>query len=54
MRKDLGICLAQARQSGASLPVAAIVDQFYAELEAMGGSHWDTSSLVRRLRRPGS
>jgi 3-hydroxyisobutyrate dehydrogenase len=53
MRKDLGICLAEARRSGASLPVAALIDQFYAEIEAMGGTHWDTSSLVRRLRRAG-
>jgi len=51
MRKDLGICLAQARACGATLPMTALVDQFYAELEAMGGTQWDTSSLVRRLRR---
>ena len=49
MRKDLGICLDEARRSGASLPVAALVDQFYAEVVAMGGSRWDTSSLVARL-----
>ena len=49
MRKDLGIALAEARRSGASLPVAALVDQLYAEVEALGGSRWDTSSLLARL-----
>jgi 3-hydroxyisobutyrate dehydrogenase-like beta-hydroxyacid dehydrogenase len=51
MRKDLGICLDEARRNGASLPVAALVDQFYADIQAMGGGRWDTSSLIRRLRR---
>jgi len=51
MRKDLDICLAEARRNGATLPVTALVDQFYAEVQAMGGNRWDTSSLVRRLRR---
>jgi 3-hydroxyisobutyrate dehydrogenase/2-hydroxy-3-oxopropionate reductase len=51
MRKDLGICLAEARRNGASLPVTALVDQFYAEIEAMGGKRWDTSSLLARLHR---
>ncbi|KQT86183.1 NAD(P)-dependent oxidoreductase [Aurantimonas sp. Leaf443] len=51
MRKDLGICLAEARSNGASLPVAALVDQFYGEIEAMGGKRWDTSSLLARLSR---
>lgn len=51
MRKDLGICLATARDVGASLPVTALVDQFYAEVQAMGGNRWDTSSLIRRLTR---
>lgn len=51
MRKDLSICLAEARRSGARLPVAALVDQFYAEVEAMGGKRWDTSSLIARLER---
>jgi 3-hydroxyisobutyrate dehydrogenase len=51
MRKDLGICLATARETGASLPVTALVDQFYAEVQAMGGGRWDTSSLIRRLTR---
>jgi len=50
MRKDLGICLAQARETGASLPVTALIDQFYADIQAMGGGRWDTSSLIRRLR----
>ncbi|MFC3677345.1 NAD(P)-dependent oxidoreductase [Ferrovibrio xuzhouensis] len=49
MRKDLGICLAEARRNGASLPVAALVDQFYAEVQQMGGNRWDTSSLIARL-----
>jgi 3-hydroxyisobutyrate dehydrogenase-like beta-hydroxyacid dehydrogenase len=51
MRKDLGICLAEARNNGASLPVAALVDQFYAEVQRMGGGRWDTSSLIARLMR---
>jgi 3-hydroxyisobutyrate dehydrogenase len=49
MRKDLGLVLAQARETGASLPVTALVDQFYADIEKMGGSRQDTSSLIRRL-----
>ena len=49
MRKDLGICLAAARGNGASLPVAALVDQFYAEVESMNGARWDTSSLFARM-----
>ncbi len=49
MRKDLGIVLAEARRSGASLPLTALVDQFYAEVQQMGGSRWDTSSLIARL-----
>jgi 3-hydroxyisobutyrate dehydrogenase len=51
MRKDLGICLDAAREFGASLPVTALVDQFYAEVQAMGGGRNDTSSLIRRLPR---
>jgi 3-hydroxyisobutyrate dehydrogenase len=51
MRKDLGLCLDEARNNGAPLPVAALVDQFYAEVQAMGGGRWDTSSLIRRLRK---
>ncbi len=50
MRKDLGLALEEGRQNGSSLPVAALVDQFYAEVEAMGGRRWDTSSLIARLR----
>ena len=50
MRKDLGLCLDEARRNGAPLPVAALVDQFYSEIQAMGGQRWDTSSLIRRLR----
>jgi len=50
MRKDVGICLAQAKQSGARLPVTALVDQFYAHLEARGGKRWDsTASLIQLL-----
>jgi 3-hydroxyisobutyrate dehydrogenase len=51
MRKDLSICIAEARRSGANLPVAALVDQFYAEVQKMGGSRWDTSALLARLDR---
>ena len=54
MRKDLGICLDEARRNGASLPLAALIDQFYADVIAMGGARWDTSSLVERLRRAAS
>jgi 3-hydroxyisobutyrate dehydrogenase len=49
MRKDLGIVLDEARKNGAALPVTALVDQFYAEVENMGGKRWDTSSLFARL-----
>ena len=49
MRKDLGICLDEARRNGARLPVAALVDQFYSDVQAMGGGRWDTSSLIARL-----
>ena len=51
MRKDLGIVLDEARKNGAHLPVTALVDQFYSEVQKMGGSRWDTSSLVARLER---
>ena len=50
MRKDLGICLAAARDNGAALPVTALVDQFYSRIQARGGGRWDTSSLIRLLR----
>jgi len=50
MRKDLGIALEEARRNGARLPVTALVDQFYADIQAAGGRRDDTSSLVKRLR----
>ena len=50
MRKDLGIALGQAREIGVSLPVTAIVDQFYADVQQLGGGRWDTSSLIQRFR----
>jgi 3-hydroxyisobutyrate dehydrogenase-like beta-hydroxyacid dehydrogenase len=53
MRKDLGLVLDEARRNGAQLPATALVDQFYAEVQAMGGQRWDTSSLLRRLHKPG-
>ncbi len=49
MRKDLGLVLDEARRNGARLPVTAVVDQFYADVQAMGGQRWDTSSLIKRL-----
>jgi 3-hydroxyisobutyrate dehydrogenase len=51
MRKDLGICLNEAKRNGANLPVTALVDQFYSEVQSMGGKRWDTSSLIARLNR---
>jgi 3-hydroxyisobutyrate dehydrogenase len=51
MRKDLSICLDEARRTGAHLPVAALVDQFYSEVQEMGGKRWDTSSLIARLEK---
>ena len=53
MRKDLGIALEEARGNGAKLPLTALVDQFYADVQAMGGRRWDTSSLIARLERQG-
>jgi len=50
MRKDLGICLQTANEIGASLPVTALIDQFYKDVQNTGGGRWDTSSLIRRLR----
>ena len=50
MRKDLGICLDEANNSGASLPLTALVDQFYKDVQKLGGGRWDTSSLIKRLR----
>jgi 3-hydroxyisobutyrate dehydrogenase len=49
MRKDLGLVLDEARRNGAALPVTALVDQFYADVQAAGHGRWDTSSLVTRL-----
>ena len=51
MRKDLGICLSEADRNGASLPVTALVDQFYKDVQQMGGSRWDTSALLARLEK---
>ena len=51
MRKDLGLVIDEARRNGAQLPVTALVDQFYAEVQALGGARWDTSSLIRRLKK---
>ncbi len=53
MRKDLGICLATANENGASLPVTALVDQFYKDVQKLGGGRWDTSSLLKRLKAMG-
>src|SRR5690606_10073995 len=50
MRKDLGICLEEADSNGAALPVTALVDQFYKDVQLKGGGRWDTSSLITRLR----
>ncbi len=49
MRKDIAICLDEARRNGAHLPATALIDQFYSEVQAMGGKRWDTSSLIARL-----
>ena len=51
MRKDLGICLEEADRNGAKLPITALIDQFYKEIQGMGGNRWDTSSLLARLER---
>jgi len=53
MRKDLGICLETANETGASLPITALVDQFYKDVQKLGGGRWDTSSLIARLRAMG-
>jgi 3-hydroxyisobutyrate dehydrogenase len=53
MRKDLGICLSAGDEIGASLPVTALVDQFYKDVQKMGGGRWDTSSLIKRLKALG-
>jgi len=51
MRKDLGLCLEESKHNGARLPVTALVDQFYADVQSMGGGRWDTSSLIKRLNQ---
>jgi len=53
MRKDLGICIEEAEKNGADLPVTKLVDKFYADVQALGGGRWDTSSLIRRLNKRG-
>ena len=50
MRKDLGLVLDEAKRNGSRVPVTALVDQFYADVQQMGGNRWDTSSLIKRLR----
>jgi 3-hydroxyisobutyrate dehydrogenase-like beta-hydroxyacid dehydrogenase len=50
MRKDLGLVLDEAKRNGAALPVTALVDQFYADVQRQGGGRWDTSSLITRLK----
>ncbi|HMN56553.1 MAG TPA: NAD(P)-dependent oxidoreductase, partial [Ottowia sp.] len=50
MRKDLGLLLGEAQRNGARLPVTALIDQFYADVQAMGGGRWDTSALIKRLK----
>jgi 3-hydroxyisobutyrate dehydrogenase-like beta-hydroxyacid dehydrogenase len=50
MRKDLAFALEEARRNGAQLPATALVDQFYADIQRLGGNRWDTSSLIRRLK----
>jgi 3-hydroxyisobutyrate dehydrogenase-like beta-hydroxyacid dehydrogenase len=52
MRKDLGICLEESKRNGARLPVTALVDQFYAQIQQRGGKRWDTSSLIHLLAHP--
>ena len=50
MRKDLGMCLDEARRNGSLLPMSALVNEFYGKIQAVGGGRWDTSSLIRLLR----
>jgi 3-hydroxyisobutyrate dehydrogenase-like beta-hydroxyacid dehydrogenase len=52
MRKDLSICLEEAKRNKAALPVTSLVDQFYGRVQARGGNRWDTSSLIDLLQRP--
>ncbi len=51
MRKDLGICLEESAKNGAALPVTRVINDYYGEIQEMGGGRWDTSSLMRRLTR---
>jgi len=51
MRKDLGLCLDKAKRNGAALPVTALVDRFYGDVQGLGGNRFDTSSLIWRLRQ---
>jgi 3-hydroxyisobutyrate dehydrogenase-like beta-hydroxyacid dehydrogenase len=51
MRKDLGFCLEEGKKNGAALPITSIVNDYYGEIQEMGGRRWDTSSLIRRLTR---
>ncbi len=51
MRKDLGICLDEARQNGSSLPVTAMIEQYYSQIQRAGGNRWDSSSLITLLER---
>jgi 3-hydroxyisobutyrate dehydrogenase-like beta-hydroxyacid dehydrogenase len=53
MRKDLAICLEEGNAQGVTLPITALVDQFYSEIQRMGGNRWDTSSLLARLEASG-
>ena len=50
MRKDLGLCLEESKRNGAPLPVTALIDQFYGDIQRAGGHRWDTSSLIKRLQ----
>jgi 3-hydroxyisobutyrate dehydrogenase-like beta-hydroxyacid dehydrogenase len=49
MRKDLGICLDEAKRNGAKLPITQVIDQYYGDVQSSGGKRWDTSSLITRL-----
>ena len=51
LRKDLGLCLSEANRNGSNLPITALIDQFYKEIQGMGGGRWDSSSLLARLER---
>ena len=51
MRKDLSICFDEAKKNGSNLPITKIIDEFYGEVQNMGGKRWDTSSLIKRFRK---